>query len=421
MKRDVVVNIKGLLDIGHRITYSKDFGYSFFKSRSRGSSNGDIKITIVEDEEAQFINLFGVFVDLNTGNIALGLFPRANEYVCIGNVQKIIAKDWFGEKSLPENFDTKYIIELLKIDPLYYKDEIVNEVFYEFDSEDTLKDKYKSVSLYFVKDLYKSVGDPVFQHFIDVVNSGKLISRIASSLINVYLTQEHIAKDYFGNFITEMYDQDIDKFNGMDIEQVIKARDPNLESLTIRYLSGGELPAVFLNALKSYGFAVKDRKQIFNRTFPKNIKADGSYSDDEIIDIGIALSSMYYARSITKKEYVLAYNFMDMLRAVNWEQNILFALDFMTDYSSKVIWESLLKRFNIYDILKEQGLSEREFVLGVDVYKKSMLPQIDWGTCYKRYGSLNNYRMTSYSPTQIDNAGRVFEMTFQMVNKSLGI
>jgi hypothetical protein len=29
--------------------------------------------------------------------------------------------------------------------------------------------------------------------------------------------------------------------------------------------------------------------------------------------------------------------------------------------------------------------------------------------------------MMSYSPTQIDNAGKVFEMTFQMVNKSLGI
>ena len=415
----VTVNIKGLLDIGKRISYSKEFGYSYYKSRSKSAKEGDVQIKIIEGEEAQFVNLFGIFVDLKSGNIALGMFPRADEYICIGNIKKLFAKTWFNSKKFPDAIDLKYVIELLKLDPIFYEDELVSEISDAFDITGSIEEKYNSVTLFYIKDKFKKYGGEDFEYFLRLVKKNKFILETVSSLMNVYLVQETIARDYYGAFLTEQYDQDFDKLKGMTIEEVLKAKEPNMESLTVRYLQYG-FPVVFLNAMKSYGFAIKDRNQLFNKSKPKNMK-NSNYSANEVIDIAIALSSMFYARNITKKELVLAYNFMDMLRAINWEQNILFALDSITELSSKVIWESLLKRFNIYEIMSEQNMSERELVLGVDGYRKDILSKIDWGVCYKRFASQNQYKMLSYAPGQIDTAGRIFEMTFQMVNKSLGI
>ena len=419
MERDVTVNIKGLLDIGRRTQYSKEFGYSYFRSRGRKAKEGEITLKIIEDDEAQFISLFGVFVDLKSGNIALGMFPRADEYICTGNLYKLLAKIWFDSSKMPEAIDKKYVIELLKIDPVYYQDEIVQEVSDAFDLSGSIEEKYNSVTLFYMKDKYRTYGGKEFEYFRKLIKNGTLISDTVASLINVYITQESIARDYYGAFLTEQYDSDFEKFRGKSLEEVINAKDPNIESLTVRYLKEG-LPIVFLNALKSYGFDIKDRKNLFNKSQPRNIKKS-NYSGSEIIDIGLALSSMFYSRNVMKKELLLGYNFMDMLRAVNWEQNILFSLDLMVDIKSKVVWESLLKRFHIYEIMDEQGLSEKELVQAVDAYRKTILSQIDWGICYKRMAIINQYKMLSYSPTQLDNAGRIFEMTFTMLNKSLHI
>ena len=46
----------------------------------------------VLDSGARFINLFGLFVDVNSGDIALGLFPNPNDYISIGNIYDLIAK-----------------------------------------------------------------------------------------------------------------------------------------------------------------------------------------------------------------------------------------------------------------------------------------------------------------------------------------
>lgn len=422
MKKKVCIDVSGILKDVSNLQYKHDLGISVLDYDPRTQV---LTLEEVIDEEAHFINLFGLCIDLETGNIALGLSPKSNDYILMGNAYDIMKRTWFVSKRLKTSVDLKYVSELLKLDPIYYKDEIVEELKQAFDNKEDISKNYSSIMVNYAKTL-KRRGEENKQEkaFEALVRKNKVISSIAYQFVAMSLTFEDVARSYYGAFITEQTEGEIKSNCGKTLKQVIDGRSPNMETLTLRYVSIG-FPMVFLSALKSYGLGITDRKNLFNKGIPRGLKSqtglEHDYTTNEIIDIGIALSSKFYARNITKKEYPLAYNFMDLLRAVNWEHNILFALESITELQSKVIWESLLKKFNIYDILSEQSLSEKEFVLAVDAYRKSLLVQVDYGLCYKRMPSPDQYKMLSYSVDQLETAGNVFEMTFTLLNKSLKV
>ena len=418
MEKWVRVKIKNLVEFGSTLNYRKKYGsnQSYFKDPSKRRDAHSLDLCIVTDEGAQFVNLFGLTVDLVSGNIALGLFPRSNEYIKVGNIKNLISKVWFNSKLFPQSIDLKYIIELMKLDPIYYQDAIEQEIRDSFDLDGSLDDeKFGSISVKYIKKRYRSSGNGEIEYFHNLAKQNRFIYELAYFMIDTSRSLEGVARDYYGNFITEQYDQDISRLQKSSFRDVENARDPNLEALTIRYVAMG-IPEVFLSSLKSYGFEIKDRKSIFNKgTMLK------TYSDSELIDIGIALSSMFYSRNVMKKELILAYNLMDLLRAVNWDQNIIFSVDCISDLKSKAVWESVLKRFNVYDILKERNLSEKELVFAVNTYRNSVIYRIDWGMCYNRVAKPDQYKMISYSPGHLDNAGKVFEMTLNMLSKNLKI
>ena len=102
-----------------------------FKTAGTGSSSV-LRIKIVEDTNPQFINLFGVNIDLISGDIALGLHILKSEYIKVGNIQDVIANVWFkGDKGLVSTLDLKYILELLKLDPVHYCQEIYEDLMFQ--------------------------------------------------------------------------------------------------------------------------------------------------------------------------------------------------------------------------------------------------------------------------------------------------
>lgn len=376
--------------------------------QKRGSNN--LELTIIEDEKARFIRLFGVEVDLNTGNIAFGMFPDPDEYIYIDNLYEIISKQWFGKKKFPKNIDFSYIVELLKLDPDFYQLEIEQEVSESLKNSIEIKDPSKSIMVTLMRDKM-GVSSEDLDAFSRACACKKVIYPITEACLNIYLECSNVSRNLYQSYISEESDDEVREAAEHHFDPA--RRGPNIESLTLSYISKG-IPSLLLHEAKSYGYRVKERSGVFNKG--TNISAS-KYSPSDIVDIGKALSSMFYARKIMDKEAVLAYNFIDMLRSVGWEQNIYFALDTIVEYKSKAVWESLMNRFHMYDILNDMHLSETRLVQGITSYRGVEMPKVQSGACYGRFTTLTQYKFVSYSVHQIKEAGMVFESTFALLKK----
>lgn len=399
MKRTVKIPSTDLINI---------YTFSSLFPQKRGSN--EVELTIIEDEKAKFIRLFGVEVDLNTGNIAFGMFPDSDEYIYIDNLYSMISQMWFGKKTPPEGVDLSYVVELLKLDPIFYRLEI------EQDVANALKSNKKvecsdSIMITLVKNKFKDLSSDEEILFNNVCISGKVVYPIAEACIKLYLKCSEVSRSLYHSYISEESDAEVRENAEYHFDPVRKG--PNIESITLSCISKG-VPQLLLQEAKSYGYRVKERSGIFNKG---TLISSSKYSPDEMIDIGIALSSMFYARMVMDKEAVLANNFIDMLRSVGWEQNIYFALDTIIDYQSKAVWESLMNKFHMYDILKDLGLSEKGLVKGISGYRGAELPKVQSGACYGRFTTLPQYKFVSYSVHQIKEAGMVFNCTFNLLKK----
>ena len=89
----------------------------------------------------------------------------------------------------------------------------------------------------------------------------------------------------------------------------------------------------------------------------------------------------------------------------------------MRESKNRSLYDSLVDRFHIRDILTDYCISESDFVKGLTEYKKSVLSVVDYGSMYKRYANPLGYCLSTHSTRQILNAGKVFESTGKLVLK----
>lgn len=393
-------------------------GYTAKKLFGQGSkakaSSGEICIDIITDENPQLIRLFGVMVDLISGNMAFGMFPNPEEYICIGNLFTEIASMWgFEKKKIPKGINMSYIIELLKLEPDYYKSEIQNEVFDGFKlEEETRSLESESILVNLVRDKFQSPVNKL-DYFQTLCTNNQVISVVARYCLKIAVDCEDVSKKIYGAFICESSDSEI-KENALTGFDLTRMKGPNTEALFLKYLTKG-YPSVLLKDARSYGYRIKERRGLLN----KGAFFSTTYTDDEVIDIGKAFSSMFYARKVAIKEKQFAHNFIDLMRAVGWEQNIYFALDIIVEYQSKAMWESLMNKFHVYDILSELGMSEKEFVIGISEYRTAEMERVHRGACYGRFTTLAQYKYPTFSLHQIKEAGAIFESSFNMLKKIL--
>lgn len=398
--------------------FSIKMGKLFPPEKSKNKDK-DPRILVIKDEKAQFIRLFGIMVDMISGNIAYGMFPDSYEYICIGNIFKDISQLWFNTTKVPNGINMSYIIELMKMEPDYYNIEIQKEVLEGYE-----KDFIPSSESILLELIRNSLGkeDSELDTFKGMCNSKTVISKVAAHCIQIFLDCESVAKELFESFITEQSD-DIVSENAEHQFNKQFMREGNLESLTLKYVMEG-YPEILLQEAKSYGYRLKERKALFSRGISPHLFRGGNsiskgYTNDELVDIGKALSSMYYVRKVLVKEKQLAYNFIDMMRSIGWEHNIYFALDTIVEFQSKTLWESIMNRFHMYDIFKELNLSEKEFVIGISEYRNAEMSKVSQGACYGRFTTFPQYKFLSYSIHQTKEAGMIFESTFNMLKKFL--
>lgn len=326
------------------------------------------KVEIEGREGARFINICGVFVDVDTGDIALGMFPNSYSYIVIDNLFNIFEKEVFKTDVFPDFINKNLLIEELKLsnsiedfcsrfsnDMLEVKNKInVSDIEVPYES--------LIMNLAYVDDMEFSLHDKVdlvITRFFDNINN--VFKGIFSFISNI--------DKYVGNIFSFESEE---KFNISYMEHLRRGSEVDL-----------------LNALGSYGFGRSQRMKY-------------RYKLDDYMD----LMSMSYIDVKEGHKYKIIYNLMDFMRGVGFIDRFSFALDVIQTDRNKSLYDSLINKFDLYDIMLNNRISEIEFVKGIDRYNKLIRPYIE-------KGCLNNVVMLD------DNKKSLMVLSNRIVNSGM--
>lgn len=414
MRKEVKVDLSGLLKDTSSSKYPKGFGIDDITLR--GDMNG-IRYTLVTDEGARFINLFGLSVEVDSGDIALGYFPSKDSYIKIGNIFDGIRVAMFGKsKDTPFNSeDYRYILECLKVNPKFRASH--TDDLEEIVKEKDIKLPYKSIILNLIASRSNKQYSKSFQNFLRGSGAdGRWVTSLIKDCVSISLSLENVARDYFWNFISESNTQEILDNSKLSVVELLESRKPNLESLMLKYLSYG-IPIEFLTAMKSYGFGSKQRKACFPGG-GKSLKYELSrMSDSVLLNIGECLSSLSYVDGGAQfPSMVKTYNIMDLMRAINVETEVLFSLEILKDGNGS-LYSGISKKFNFDDLLLDSQLTEKDFIVYMDKYQGRFLSLVDRGSVYSRNVSFGQYSFLSFGGRMIESSGMVFQRAISKVLK----
>lgn len=428
MVTDVVIDVSKLLNDTKGIKYRKSFGIHCRYLTDIRKDDKKLRLKLVTNEDAKFMNLYGVFVDVETGNIALGMFPNPNEYYCVGNIYRFIAKELFNREDIPDFIDKKYILECLKTDI-----SVTNQYIYKSVKEDysrkvsAIDVKYKSVLMNLV-DRMKTIDD------VDVQEDMKFFEQVSKNfgyeyfreiaLHCIYLLQsvEKVAIDFYGAFISENnFVEPLKALNGnTDIKDVLSSNEANMEQLTVLYLKY-EIPMNFLLTMKSYAMGIKQRKTLYTIIEAKKF----DYFYEMFFKAVNMLSSMQYmvnrSCDLSEESYKksVCYNIIDLLRAIGKEGDFLFSLDMLVEKKNKTVFDGLEKSFHIKDMLNDSHITEEEFAVCLKEYMTNVYLLVNEGCTYTRKVRQQKYNMIEFSVPQIENAGRLFNRVGRLILKNI--
>ena len=414
---NVEVDLTKLFKDTSELKYRRGFGVdSDYFSNTRSYGDTFIQYVHVTDAGERFINLFGLSVGVNSGDIALGYFPDGDSYIRVANLYDMMNKLMFStNKRIIGDEDMRYILESIKLNPEMASVSVIDDVK-DIASLNGFDIKYDSIILNAISyKNNKSFSKEVQRFFDKNSKDGIWLRKLIDGCIVISCDLEAVARDYFGNFISEESWSDVINNSSKSIGYLMNEKIPNMESLMIKYLSYG-IPVDLLYGLKSYGFGVKQRRslitpymrgQIYNRINPKSL-----YSLAE------ALSSIAYVdNGANVPPLVRTYNMLDMIRSSGWEMNMLFSLDVIRQYKNYSLYQSLYKRFSLEDLMMECQISEKDFIINMDKYFNRFASMVDRGSMYSRNVSFKQYQFLIYSKRMMESSGSLFQKASEMVLK----
>lgn len=415
MKETIVVDLVRLHSDTKNLKYKKKFGTNKSILNNKSNVSGSIKFEKVSGEPEPFINLFGLSVGTETGNIALGLFPNPNCYILIGNIFKIFASRVFHGNSLPEYVDKKLLLELIKVNPLLFIQNFANEfrnMYFDFLNSDVQKSN--SIILELVRNREASKEKSLNATQSIGVSIEGLIN-FAYECVSKFEEWQKLAVEYFGAFISESDTKELSEtlLKYKNTDELLESSVPNLNARFIKFLKY-DIDVDFLIALSSFGLGIKQRKWLLN--ILKNI----TFSDRGIDYIFYAsiLGSFSYmdynicekGEDVIKKQYdkIVCYNIIDMLHAVRWDNAFMFSLGLIKDFKNFTAYERLKEKYSLQDFWLESRIEEKLFVQVLNYYNLNILPKIDAGSMYTREVKFSQYSLPVFSIKQLMNSGRVF-------------
>lgn len=375
-----------------------------------GSGVQSITLDIASSDRG-FVNVGGMCVNVDNMDIALGINPNKEEYVKVSNLRELLG-DVLSNESL------RCYIEDLKIG-------------------------FKSLD---IKD-YKQGKDYVPEGASVVLNCARMhrfknesttsgvpfsTETILSTLEGMRACLEDLSHKMFQNFIVEGSIKEsfsTNKFyNGPDFASTFnglrRARICNLNCLYVRYIQGG-LPVSFISGVMSYGFA-HNRLRFRNSICDLE---DGTLKGRRCVDsliysegaLGASTSDIMkesFSSYLSKLGYgkICVYNFIDLLRAVGKEQQVLFAAEVAQKYSNYVLVDKLVNNFGIVE-LRELGVSKKDFTQYVLEYFNRTSYLVDWGATYTRNVRISQNSLLCFSDKMLVNSGKVWDQVSDRIMK----
>ena len=402
--------------------------YPGLSVKEKPSIPGERKLSLhfVKNANEKFITLFGLPVGIESGDIALGLFPDGDNYIRIDNLWDILddilntvisvsnnrhdmshsdnSNIYFGSLSIGEK---KYILEYLKLNPIKAV-HVMRECIESCLRNDILL-KNKSLTLRLVNTRSTS-SNSLYRNVSEVFSNG-IIESLVLSFTNKLISMYRISKTYFVNHIVESDISGI-LYKNKGIRNILDYRNGNAESLYRMYVDEYGLPDTFIRGISQYGYGIKEKSKI--------ISYSKSYSSKNLssADMGEILSAYSYMDGTDAIWAVTrSYNILDLLRAIGSEEDILFSIDLSLNYNVDTLIENRIHKFHLDDILDICEITLKDFVVNVGKYEKSLMLINDLHGMYKRKVTHAQYCFSMFSSDMIRSAGVLFDRVGKMVLK----
>lgn len=349
------------------------------KIRELKDSRDYVRVS-VSDADSEFINILGLSVNVLNGDIALGL-NITSDYIVIGNISSVI-KSSFKVKNLPEYFNINMFLTMVKFNIEMLENSIVTVLRDMYES--TLPDSQSNSIVYAIvrKKSELSDIDDFITDVMDMISYGyNPVRGFIDSCVSLSCKLQSQAVLFYGSFIENISSDDIvntyqyviKNRDSIDWSDIIKTSKPNLDLLTLYYISEG-VPVAYLIALLSYGFLIKQRK--IEYASKSNVNKEIEYSRF-LHRVANSIQSNNYSRDSVK---TIVYNIIDVFICKGKFNLLQYAIE-----NDKIsIVEYLLKSLNVDWVLSDNTISVDWFSAVVVDYIKNIYPLICNGSMYRK-------------------------------------
>ena len=395
-----------------------------------------IELCIKECNNAKFLNLLGLFIDTESLDIAFGYFPSGNSYVCLfGDTFSSFFERYIfyngtdkieNDKIDTSKLDYKYIIETMKLENLTDARDAIFEYLKEFFTETdyVVGSEHSSIVMNLVS-LYESRSDSIRavseKSFLNKDVFDDRFYKLSLSLYKAGMALNSLAKFFMWPFIAEddyiFVRENRIKSSSNILKDSLLSREASLERNYEIYISLG-IPFEFIKACVSYGLGIKNRESLY-RT---GIRDYTSHSTWDILGkLSSKLSSMSYVVDQSAFGYKgdsvlsLCFNIIDLIRAAGWLDYLLYSVDMILRYKNRTLYDSIMDKMKVREILDESLVSEVDFVKALNKYLE-FYELCYSGSMYKMQVK-NKFNFASFTSRQLDNIGPVLDSSMRLVLK----
>lgn len=349
------------------------------KVRELRDSRDYVRVS-VSDADSEFINILGLSVNVLNGDIALGL-NVTSDYIVIGNISSVI-KSSFKVKNLPEYFNINMFLTMVKFNIEMLENSIVTVLRDMYES--TLPDSQSNSIVYAIVRQKSELSDidKFITDVMDMISCGyNPVRGFIDSCVSLSCKLQSQAVLFYGSFIENISSDDIvntyqyviKNRDSIDWSDIIKTSKPNLDLLTLYYISEG-VPVAYLIALLSYGFLIKQRK--IEYASKPNVNKEIEYSRF-LHRVANSIQSNNYSRDSVK---TIVYNIIDVFICKGKFNLLQYAIE-----NDKIsIVEYLLKSLNVDWVLSDNTISVDWFSTIVVDYIKNICPLVYNGSMYRK-------------------------------------
>lgn len=349
------------------------------KVRELRDSRDYVRVS-VSDADSEFINILGLSVNVLNGDIALGL-NVTSDYIVIGNISSVI-KSSFKVKNLPEYFNINMFLTMVKFNIEMLENSIVTVLRDMYES--TLPDSQSNSIVYAIVRQKSELSDidKFITDVMDMISCGyNPVRGFIDSCVSLSCKLQSQAVLFYGSFIENISSDDIvntyqyviKNRDSIGWSDIIKTSKPNLDLLTLYYISEG-VPVAYLIALLSYGFLIKQRK--IEYVSKPNVNKEIEYSRF-LHRVANSIQSNNYSRDSVK---TIVYNIIDVFICKGKFNLLQYAIE-----NDKIsIVEYLLKSLNVDWVLSDNTISVDWFSAIVVDYIKNICPLVYNGSMYRK-------------------------------------